>query len=139
METSGAEPACRGGVCGAGPVRGGTGEERRRKERRRQDRRGSVSGAGGVLQAAERTASGVVAGPHGADSLRGGVLPDWISYRAERSNGICASVRAHDVSGLAEFGEDGIHQAGATERRGGGQDEAGLSFALFFGFFVGQS
>ncbi len=33
--------------------------------------------AGGILQVAERVASSAFAGPYGADSVRGGVLPDW--------------------------------------------------------------
>ena len=77
-----------------------------------------VQGAGGVLQAAERVARGAVAGSYVADYLRGRVLPHRISDRAAGSDRVRALVRTHDVSGVAESGEDGVHRSWCRQNGG---------------------
>jgi len=76
-----------------------------------------VPGAGGVLQAAQRAAGGALAGSHCPDSLRRGLLSHRVSRRAAGPHRLRPPFRAHDVSGLGEPGQDGIHQARAEQRR----------------------
>src|SRR5262249_41665373 len=94
--------ACSGSA-GGGRFAGGTDER--------------IKDTGRVLQAAEWTACGPFAGPHSADGLRCGVLPHRISRGTERPNRFRSLVRTHDVPGLAEPRQNGVHQTGATERR----------------------
>ena len=55
--------------------------------------------------------------PHRAHRRHRRLLPHRFSHRARRPHRLRAPVRAHDVSGLAEPGQDGIHQARPAERR----------------------
>ena len=99
---------CHGAEQGARESEGGP---RGRRQRRRDP------GPGRVPQARQRAEGRPLSGPHVAQGGRGRVLRHRLPHRAEGPDRVRAPLRAHDVPGVAEPREDGVHQARAVQRR----------------------
>ncbi len=70
-----------------------------------------------LLQAAERSEGRALARHDDADGRRRRLLQHRVPQRAEGPHRLRAPLRAHDVPGLAEPRQDGVHPARRVERR----------------------